>query len=156
MHRWYLTRVYSIISRSLVPSDCLLIPRPYLSGKIASPSPARSKAQWNRRTGRNRTEPFHLFISPPRSPTAISSGAVSSIQFILQRESTRRVYIYIPFRIIIKSLPSIVLSIFLSHDVNPISPSRMRFLEREILTDKKGLMNRSRSGTTRSCCSEYT
>lgn len=67
-----------------------------------------------------------------------------------------RIYIYIPFRIIIKSLPSIVLSIFLSHDVNPISPSRMRFLEREILTDKKGLMNRSRSGTTRSCCSEYT
>lgn len=72
----------------VVPSDCLLIPRPYLSGKIAHPR----LVQKHNETGRNRAEPFRLFISPPRSPTVISSGAVSSIQFILQRESTRRVY----------------------------------------------------------------
>ena len=66
-----------------------------------------------------------------------------------------RIYIYI-YTISYNNQITWLFFLSFSHDVNPISPSRMRFLEREILTDKKGLMNRSRSGTTRSCCSEYT
>lgn len=134
----------------VVPSDCLLIPRPYLSGKIAHPR----LVQKHNETGRNRAEPFRLFISPPRSPTVISSGAVSSIQFILWIDSPR---IYPPFRIKIKSLPSSVLSALLSR-IRWIRSDFSKPSTREIMTDnnKKGLKRIVFVERLIVCCSEYT
>lgn len=102
----------------VVPSDCLLIPRPYLSGKIAHPR----LVQKHNETGRNRAEPFRLFISPLSNRDIERRRFIHPVYSATWIDSPR---VYPPLRIKIKSLPSSVLS-SLANPMNPI-----RFLETE-------------------------
>lgn len=134
----------------VVPSDCLLIPRPYLSGKIAHP---RSKAQWNRSKPCGAVPPVYI-------TAALSNRDIERRRFIHPVYSATWIdspRVYPPLRIKIKSLPSSVLSALLSR-IRWIRSDFSKPSTREIMTDnnKKGLKRIVFVERLIVCCSEYT